>query len=74
MNIQQELAEAQDQTQRYLYICAGLRLRMQLAQFALVNGLKDENEALAVVAARYFRMAESERWSGWLNDRPEEES
>ena len=68
MNIQQELAEAQGATEPYIAISAMLWLRMQLAQFALVNGLRNESDALAVVAARYFRMAESERWSGWLND------
>ncbi len=44
-----------------------LRLRARLAQFALENGLKDEGEALIIMAARYIRMAEGERFAGWFN-------
>lgn len=66
MNIQQELAAAQGgYSEHYAGIRPTLPLRHKLAEFAVVNGLANENEALAVVAARYFRMAESERWAGW---------
>ena len=43
-----------------------LAMRSKLAQFALENDLEDEGEALLVVAARYLRMAESDRWAAWL--------
>jgi len=41
-------------------------MRAKLAQFALENDLENDGDALLVVAARYLRMAESDRWAAWL--------
>lgn len=70
MNVKQELAQAirGDYGGSQVWFRPNLALRHQLAAFALANGLADENQALAVVAARYFRMAESERWASWFSE------
>lgn len=66
MNIEQELAAARDVNGPVLGIYPSLKLRMQLAQFALTHGLPNEGRAAEVVMARFFRMVESERWAGWF--------
>jgi len=71
VNIQQELAAAQDKTANAVIIHPPLSLRHRLAEFAVVNGLPNEAAALAIVAARYFRMAESTRWAGWFAEESE---
>lgn len=45
-----------------------LAIADKLADFAVLGGLRDEWEALIVVAARYFAMAESEKWAGWFGE------
>jgi hypothetical protein len=48
-----------------VWTAPGLALRARLTQFAIENGLESEGQAMIVVAARYFRLADAERWAGW---------
>lgn len=64
-----ELAEAAREPYRWspMLRMPSLALRGRLIQFAIENGLEDEGEALLVVSARYFRMADTDRFAGWFN-------
>ncbi len=66
--IKAELASATDTMGPSVTIYPSLALRAKLAEFAVRGGLSSEKEALAVVAMRYFRMEESDRWAGWLSE------
>jgi hypothetical protein len=67
--VKEELRQASDDDEGpYVHTRPSLRLRAALCSFALTNDLNSEGEALAVVAARYFKMVESDRWAGWFGD------
>lgn len=72
MSVKDELASARATSTAVpsVYVRPVLQLRLNLARFAIEHGLADESEALAVVAARYFQIEESDKWAQWAATRP----
>jgi len=63
-----ELAAARDDSVSGLLVRPALPLRAALAAFAIRGGLRNETEALLVVAARYFVLEADANWRGWFGE------
>ena len=61
-----DVAKAIDPGAYPVFLRPSLVLRGKLTQFTLENALNSENDALAAIVVRYFRMAESEQWASWF--------